>query len=166
MLNKSKLEGDILQIFSNPTDSYKTAADKFARAYASYVKDGTANSIPPSAVILPASEKAMAGSLYITYKTTKTYPAFAAQVTSSVQKFWAPLMVPGAFGTSTGTIVLTPPLLASLNTMLSKNAASVAAGNTITERQAAAQWASVLHTFTKTITVTFPGAPPVVFPFT
>jgi hypothetical protein len=157
MLNRAKLEADILQIFRNPTDSYKTAADKFARAYVAYIRQGTANGVPPNPALISPAETNLAGLLHIAYKSCKTYPQFATQVTSAIGLFWVPFMAPAGFGTSLSAIVVTPPLQASLNVMLASNASVIGAKRTITEQQSAAKWATALDSFTKTIIVTFPA---------
>jgi hypothetical protein len=165
MLNRAKLEADLLQICRNPTDSYKVAADKFARAYAKYIKDGTANGVPPNPALIPGAETTLAGTLAVAYKTSRTYPDYASKVTSAIGLFWALFLSPAGFSGSLSTTVVTPPLQAALNAMLASNTAIISGGGTITEQQAATKMASVLHTFTKTIIVTFPGTPPVPFPF-
>lgn len=162
MLNRAKLEADLLQICRNPTDSYKVAADRFARAYANYMKDGTAGGAPPNPALIPGAERALAGTLMVAFKASKTYPVYASQVTSAISLFWTPFLVEGGFVGSVSALVITPPLNAALNAMLAGNMAVISGGGTITEQQAAMKLAAVLDTFTKTITVTFLG--PAVFP--
>jgi hypothetical protein len=155
MLVKKTLEADLVKVFSSNTDSYKKAADAFARAYTNYAAKAT-----PTPTLLLA-EKTLSAALETAYKTSRDQSTFIGHMVKALSAFWLTPPVtfagppaPGAVTVIAGLAALQPALQA----MFTKSALVIKANKIYTSKQAATEWATVLDTFTKTVTVA--GGPP------